>query len=29
VIEWFRTRDRHDRLRMSAILRAYMQRHRA
>ncbi|MGH6919768.1 MAG: BrnA antitoxin family protein [Geminicoccaceae bacterium] len=28
VIDWFRSRDRHYRLRMSAILRAYMQRHR-
>jgi uncharacterized protein (DUF4415 family) len=28
VIDWFRSQDRHYRLRMSAILRAYMQRHR-
>ena len=29
VIAWFRSQDRHYRLRMSAILRAYMQRHSA
>jgi uncharacterized protein (DUF4415 family) len=29
VIDWFRSQDRHYRLRMSALLRAYMQRHRA
>lgn len=29
VIDWFRSQDRHYRARMSAILRAYMQRHRA
>jgi uncharacterized protein (DUF4415 family) len=29
VVEWFRSQDGHYRLRMSAILRAYMQRHRA
>ena len=29
VVEWFRSQDRHYRLRMSAILRAYMRRHRA
>jgi uncharacterized protein (DUF4415 family) len=28
VIDWFRSQDRHDRVRMSAILRAYMQQHR-
>ena len=29
VVEWFRSQDRHYRSRMNAILRAYMQRHRA
>jgi uncharacterized protein (DUF4415 family) len=29
VIDWFRSQDRQYRSRMSAILRAYMQRHRA
>ena len=29
VVDWFRARDRHYRARMSAILRAYMERHRA
>ena len=29
VIDWFRSQDRHYRARMNAILRAYMQRHRA
>ena len=29
VIDWFRAQDRHYRLRMNAILRAYMARHRA
>jgi uncharacterized protein (DUF4415 family) len=29
VIDWFRSQDRHYRGRMNAILRAYMQRHRA
>jgi uncharacterized protein (DUF4415 family) len=29
VVDWFRARDRHYRARMSAILSAYMQRHRA
>jgi uncharacterized protein (DUF4415 family) len=29
VIDWFRSQDRHYRARMSAILRAYMARHRA
>ena len=29
VVDWFRSQDRHYRARMSAILRAYMQRHRA
>jgi uncharacterized protein (DUF4415 family) len=28
VINWFRSRDRHYRGRMSAVLRAYMARHR-
>jgi uncharacterized protein (DUF4415 family) len=29
VLDWFRSRDRHYRVRMNEILRAYMQRHRA
>ncbi|MGH6945633.1 MAG: BrnA antitoxin family protein [Geminicoccaceae bacterium] len=29
VVDWFRSRDRHYRSRTSAILRAYMERHRA
>ena len=29
VIDWFRSQDRHYRARINAILRAYMQRHRA
>jgi uncharacterized protein (DUF4415 family) len=29
VIDWFRSQDRQYRSRMSAILRAYVQRHRA
>lgn len=29
VVDWFRSRDRHYRSRMNAILRAYMERHRA
>jgi uncharacterized protein (DUF4415 family) len=29
VIDWFRSQDRHYRVRMNAILRAYMTRHRA
>jgi uncharacterized protein (DUF4415 family) len=29
LIDWFRSQDRHYRSRMNAILRAYMERHRA
>jgi uncharacterized protein (DUF4415 family) len=29
VVDWFRSQDRHTGCPMSAILRAYMQRHRA
>jgi len=29
VVDWFRSRDRHYHSRMNAILRAYMERHRA
>jgi uncharacterized protein (DUF4415 family) len=29
MVDWFRSQDRHYRARMNAVLRAYMQRHRA
>jgi len=29
VVDWFRSHDRHYQARINAVLRAYMQRHRA
>jgi uncharacterized protein (DUF4415 family) len=29
IVDWFRSQDRHYRVRMIRILRAYMERHRA